>query len=293
MEKLMITPETMATAGAVSYWRLSGTVNMEQLIVAWKAQGLDPKLLPSPPSPETALGRAVRELQTKRQLVRPLARRGLWAVVEERVEAGNELAYRTLVRAIYNQAAPDDLELVRVDATTAEFVALNGQIVANYKRFRGELDQSDISAWLVDLTSRSNAVSLRDTGGIYFVPRDSVESWRKVVAALRAVSAHQIFTIPAMKNSEAIEAISDAVAIEAEAIAVAMERELAATGDDALGERALATRALQCQNTIAKIAAYEGLLDVQLLKVRERIERLSADVAHAALLASADEAAAA
>lgn len=289
---LIVTPETVTTAGAISYWRLSGPVRLDALRAAWEGQGLDPELLPAPPSPETAFGRAVRELQHKRQLVRPLARRGVWVVVDEQVRPGQVLAHRQLLRAVYNPARPSNADLTCIDATPDEFRRLEYKIADNYARFRGELDPADISAWLVHLTSKQNAVSLRDTGGIYFVPRPGVEFWRKVVTAVRSVSAHQLFTIPAMKNSEAIDAISDAVSQEAAALVEEMDKELAATGDDALGERALRTRAAQCRAQLDKVTAYEELLGVKLGAVRERIDQLSANIAHAVLIAGEEAVAA-
>jgi hypothetical protein len=280
---MIVTPEALGSAGAVSYWRLSGPMTLDALRKEWVAEGLDPELLPKAPSQETALGRAVRELQHKRRLVRPLARRGAWAVVEERVRE-ETLGYRTLVSVKF-AAGP---QVTQEDASFPEFSELHDAIHANYRRHQGELSGEDISAWLVGLADRNNAVGLRDTGGIYFVPRPAVDFWRRVTRVVHKLSAHKVFNIPAMKNDEAVAAISDAVAQEAERLAHVLESDLAATGDDALGERALRSRAAQCAVTLEKVAAYEALLGVSLDTVRARVEGLKSNVAAAILIAGSE-----
>src|SRR5512147_3180225 len=85
--QFIVTPEAAATAGSISYWRLSGDVDRAKLAKAWQAQGLDLKLLPNVAGDSVALGRAVhacagvRQRQTDTEsgitwLVRPTAWRG-------------------------------------------------------------------------------------------------------------------------------------------------------------------------------------------------------------------------
>jgi hypothetical protein len=287
-EDITVTPESIATAGLISYWRLSGPIALDQLTEAWKRADLNPELLPKPPGDEVALGRAVREQAAKRRLVRPLARRGAWAIVDETI-VGEALDYKQVTSVAFVEGSP----VFGVDASYDLVVdKLRQDVLAAYNRHRGELSPEDISGWLIKLADKNNAVTLRDTGGIYFVPRTNVPFWRSVVQAIESVSAHRVFKIPAMKNSEAIEAITEAVTIEAARLVDTMMAELQQTGDDKLGDRALTTRANACKDLLTKVKSYEDLLGVQMTKVVERVEGLQAGIASAALLVGAEDAAA-
>src|SRR5580692_101007 len=94
-QNLIVTPEAVISAGTISYWRLSGQINLYRLTGYWTQMGLDPKALPKPPGPAVALGRAVRMEAGPRMLVRPLTEEAAWAIVEETVTAG-KIGYRQL-----------------------------------------------------------------------------------------------------------------------------------------------------------------------------------------------------
>jgi len=295
-QNITITPESVQTAGAVSYWRLSGPVNLAALTNAWKLAGLNVDMLPRPPGDDVALGRAVHEEEGRirgraaragqpdddsdvRRLVRSLARRGAWALVEE-TRANDTLHYSTLLSVVSGKAGAP--VFTRVDASSVDYEAVVARIRANYDKRRGEIEPTDVSSWLVKIANKLQSVPLRDTGGIYFVPRNDIDVWRKVVEAITTVSAHRVFSIPALRNSEAIDAITDAISQEAESISVALEAELGKTGDDALGAKALQTRQESCELLLQKISAYDKLLDTQ-LKCRDRVERLQAAIVSAAI----------
>jgi hypothetical protein len=118
-----------------------------------------------------------------------------------------------------------------------------------------------------------------------------MDFWTKAADVVEAVSGkgHQVFRIPAMKNSEAVAAIVDAIQAEAAKVAETMEEELLATGDDQLGKRAVKTRQTDVEALLGKLADYETLLGLQ-LDVRARVEALQANLAAAAMLALPGEA---
>ena len=97
MREQLVIVNTVETAGAVSYWRVASTTDLTALAAAWKKHGLAEDQLPTPPKDEVALGRAVNSLTEKRRLVRPLARRGAWAIVDETVVEGQAPTYSTRV----------------------------------------------------------------------------------------------------------------------------------------------------------------------------------------------------
>jgi len=280
MTNLIVTPEALTSAGSISYWRLSGATNLEALTAAWQREGLDEALLPTPPGEAVALGRAVHQEESKRWLVRPLARRNAWALVGE-TASENSVAYDTMLTVKFVAGTP---VFSRDSISPTDYEVIIARIRANYDRQQGELAPTDISTWLVKLAGQSQSVPLRDTGGIYFVPRTAVGFWRRAVKVVESVSGHRVFQIPALKNSEAIDAITDAITQEVDSIMTLMETEFQRTGDEALGSRAIETRRTECSELLAKVTAYDALLGVQ-LKCRERVENLQAMIAMAALAA--------
>ncbi len=279
-EKITAVTTQIDTAGAISYWRLSGAVQPSRLRAQWVSRGLDEKLLPSLPAPEVALRRAVIELAGKRRLVRPLKNRAQWVVLDESVTPdGQNVDHVKVCTVKYEKGAV----INSGDADPAVSSAAQALVLANYQRTQNELAPEDISHWLITLAEKQNAISLRETGGVYFVPQPGVAFWQNAVAAIEAASEHKVFQIPAVKDSDAVAAILDAINEEARRAIEAIERELDQEGDDALGARALETRAGTADKILAKVASYETLLDTRMGTLRDRIDGLKANLAAASL----------
>lgn len=262
-------------AGAVTYWRLSGGLTLERLRAAWTAQDLPAKLLPEPVTVDTAAHRAVHTLQERRRLVRPLERRGAWVLVDERVVNGSLQHTQEAVFRLVN----DQLVIERMEATEEGYQAIVAQVTEAFEKTKGELGAHDIGSWLVSLAYSYGAVSLRDSGGVYFVPRTSTPLWYRISIAVENASAHNVFRIPAMRTDEAITALTEAITTEADRAIQDMEEELQ-KGE--LGARALSTREQRCKDLLAKVGQYENLLEVKLDALRGRLNQLATNVTAAA-----------
>lgn len=272
-------------AGCVTYWRTSGILDLERLGLGWAAEGLDPDQLPAPPSRQAALRRAFNDLARHRALVRPLeGRRGAWALVLETVR-GDDLSYDVELRAWLGEEVGDAAApLVVEPADHPEAPALR----ARFERALGEVTAADVGGWLSGLVYANDAVALRDSGGVYFVPRHRMMAWRGAARALAASGASRVLMIPALPNDEVVAAVVDAVTSEAEAECARLEEEVMRDGEDALGKRALASRLERTDAAKEKLARYEALLGTKLDVVRERLLRARGAVA-AALLSSGGE----
>lgn len=277
VQGIVAVTESMETAGAIVWWRLSGSTDGYALRKAWDEAGLPEELVPELPSAEKALRRAVMEQRERRRLVRPLEGTKGWAIVDESA-TGEDLDYSIAIRVTVNKIGHADVE--PAGATGAD------EIKVAYNRHLEQLAQTDISTWLVGLAARVRAVALRDTGGVYFIPREQLALWRLMAGALSAASDHRVFEVPALKSDEAVEAVLDAVAREAEAAAQVMEEELE---KESLGERALRTRTERCGAIEEKLQTYEKLLGTSLDALHDRLESLRANLAVAALAVMAGD----
>lgn len=270
--EIVAVPDMTGTAGAIVWWRLRGGLDLEHMSSAWVAAGLDERLLPEYPTRQTALLRAVCSLADKRLLARPMEGTKGWALVRE-VAEGEGLDYEVLVRA---RVVKEELK-AEVSPQTPQ---LAEKLRSAYDRFRHELTLNDVSGWMSKLIRTTQAVALRDTGGVYFVPRTHVETYRKIAGVIHIASAHRLFEVPALRSNEAVEAILDAVAREAESEIEAMETEL---DTENLGGRALHTRQRRCESMREKVRLYEELLDRNLESLHQRMEGLEASITTAIL----------
>ena len=201
-ELVMVDGEWHSACGLLVYWSLTGRSYMAEIVDALKQVGLDPdKYAPNPPSAEIVAYRAAQAcIHGKREMVRPLSKRGTYMFVTE-VLVDDKPTYEHQVRV-----ATDGEQIVVEPQWIGTVVpSVNEEkafaIKQEFKSLRDVLLTDDISAWLLKILDYDiRAVSLRDRGGIYFVPADKVEMWRMFVKALRLSTGHALYEIPAMKT---------------------------------------------------------------------------------------------
>ncbi len=270
------------TAGRITLWRLDGDMSIAKLQDAWVAEGLDPAMLCETETPIAALKHAVRENVSSgmRNLLRPLADRKGWAYVKETATADSvSHAAPTLIAKVNAAGQP---------VITCTDERLVNAITATYYAHLDTISTGKAGSWFSWLMKKIDAVSLKDTGGAYYVPPQHVATWESMRRAIHAGTAHRIQRIPAMRCEETIEAVLDAITQEAERAVVKMQAQIA-SGE--LGAKALegtrygsaAVEALE-----SKLARYEGIVGKRLDGLREKLDDVRATVA-AALLATADD----
>lgn len=272
--KLIAVPDAKV-AGAIVWWTLEGEVRLDALKAAWAARGLDEVELPDEQTPTQALKHAIRELTEKRRLARPLEGRGQWALVTERAH-DEELDYALNLRA----SADDDG--IKIEP---EGHPLAGTLRTAYAHNREVATSSELSRWLIGVARGRNAVGLRDTGGLYFVPAQELAGLRKRAEALHVVSSCRLYEVPALRSDEAVAAILDALAREAEAEAQAMAAEM---DEDKAGPRRLRSRAARCEQILAQVESYAELLGANLGTLTQKIEELKGNLVAAALAAETE-----
>jgi len=279
----ILTVQDLTTAGLISWWRLSGSLPCARLEMVWETAGLDPKLLPHPPSPKVALGRtaaaAAKQLPVKAR-AHPLdGARGGWAIVVQSAQAQLGSAWGSVVATL---RLGDGGKLVaEIEPEYQERLAVWLPIF--FEDAQQTLAVEDISAWLTWRAKELHAVALRDTGGVYFIPETDTAAYRATAAAIESASDHKLYEVPAVKTEKAVEAILAAVIAESDAIVTELETEIDTTE---LGPRALGSRRALCGEILTKVEKYEGLLGRSMISIRDRIEGLRAIIVEAELAAS-------
>lgn len=259
--------------GAIVWWSLSGYVRKDALTKALLDAGLPELWDCRPVSQAVALTRAVMGLATNKRLVRALQQRGRYAVVDETV-AGDDWGANVKCKIWLQDGTP------HVEPYDPN---LHAEVTEAYQEHGEILTHDDISMWLTNMTRQVTAVTLRDRGGIYFVPREHLPIWRKITAAIGSVSEHECYEVPALGSDEAISAIVTAVLREAAREGANIELALL---NSELGVRALQGRIHACQAARAKVSKYEALLGVSMTAMVESLTVLEGQLAAAALAAT-------
>lgn len=265
-------------AGACVFWSLSGSADAVMLEHELQDLGVPGRLVPTTPTPRTALHRALRRIAERRVLVRPLNEPGAYVVVNEDVgNDGAEYEVKWTVRLgpigtpKFSDGAPCNVRT---------------QIEVEFERQMGELSQGDVSAWLPRVVEFCDGVPLRSTGGFYYLPPHGLELWRSIANALQLASVHVLYELPTMRTEKATKAILDSLESEAARAAAAMAGELA---DDVIGEKARETRLGKVADMEAKLGRYESMLGEKLDSFRGKLGQLRAALAADAIEQNADE----
>jgi hypothetical protein len=288
MTDYMMVREGDDGAGATVLWRLRGEFPRAKLVEAVQGHWFK---IPLPPvrEPEVALRRAVAGLRGKRRLVRPV-RKGLWAIIDEGIAAdGNSLKHwsgpTVSLDAIGRLVVKNGMGSV-MTAADDERVE---ELLKAYDHFLDALTPDDVSAWLIENAQRLGAVTMRDGGGLYYLPPGAMQEWRAIVDVLDRVSSgrHVVSMIPTVRMTrDGAKAILASLTIELEVEVERLRAELI-SGD--LGVRALENRAALTATMLGKVEQYEALLATPMAGVRDMVNNLSTDLVAAKLAAEADE----
>jgi len=272
-----------AAAGAIVWWRLSGDAPFAPLSAALAGLGITP---PGAPTPESALRRALPRSGASRgdrMLARRMDDRGRrLAVVRETADAAqDDLTYNVEIRATLEKVTQSDGTSHTVLCTVPHTAAIH----AAYDAALDALTADDVGLWLVrKAIDACDGVSLRDTGGVYFIPSHGLQRWRAIGAAVAAHAAHRFFHVPCFNGDDAVDGILDALSQSVEGSLAAIER----AADEGLGERAAATQRARVEALRARVARYEGILGAGAAHLHAACDRLAAHSAFGTLAGMGD-----
>jgi hypothetical protein len=272
-----------ASLGRIVFWSLAGYVVLDSLTAALLAEG-STAIPPEEVTAKVALHRAVETVAgTLKGHEALMRKRGDWAIVRKPTEkmadgGGKEIAYPIVATAKIDNGA--------LVVETTEGPDLRAQLEATFAASKQVLAPADIGHWLCAKLRALDAVSLRDSGGFYFLPADRCEKWDKLVAGVRKASSHALHAIPAMRTQDAVDAILAAVTTETLAECEAIAKDIAVSG---LGKRALETREASLAGSLEKLGRYESLLGARLDGLRDAIDKATASVAVAKMALAAED----
>ena len=285
MTGLVVVEDHQGSSGAIVWWALKGECRLSLFRSVWENDGLDPRLLPAPPSDLVVLQRALADVKTASQEVREL-KKSLAFEIETTWVGDDEASARETVQHAKDARVTLDPDTSRelTDRLAIEVLSPKGQhleaaLLARIPAVVGQLNAVDISGWLVRFAVNLHAVSLRDRGGFYFVPRDLVDEWRQMTQILSSITQHKFFQLPAMDSKEAVDVLLQVVQAEAKEAMVELQTYLAGT-PGTRGLNAWEKRLTELKN---KVEHYTDLLGRSLPDFATQEQSLRAGISMARL----------
>jgi hypothetical protein len=212
-QDVICVPEATEGAGALVWWSLEGTAPHAALAAAWEASGLPADDCPSAPTPALALRLAVAAVARAR-----IRRRfeGGWVIGEEGQDDGGAWAAHAVCRVWIDEAGTSPGATPECQWEGDD--AIGRLVRAHYEAALVDWPSTSVSVWLpAYVRSRCDGVTMRESGGVYYVPPAAVPMLQAIRGVLHSVSHHRMTMVQALRTADAVEAILGALAADTDA----------------------------------------------------------------------------
>ena len=247
-------PAFNVTAGAMTWWSLGQQTEPDILQNGLGQLGM-PDYAPKPRTWLMSLKAALAEMFAKpEELIRPLRHKktnGYTVVVEEKGDYENR--YSRTVNASVD--AEGDVTVTAGEADRYELQRLTNH-------YRRVLPAASVSDTLTEIIhERFGGISLRASGGLYFVPEEHVGKWQDVIMVVEAAAVepttNDLSVVPLEMNEMTLRDIKRSICREVESAAERLRKDI--TEND-LKDQALLNRAVRASELRDRIRQYETIL---------------------------------
>jgi hypothetical protein len=194
--------------GTMLWWTLSDArVDRRTLESLWNSAGLPPEFLPEPPTSEKALKTAARECAVGQpeRLVR-LGKEDehelVFAVVRESRDISGNVTYQQEARVTLDRIS----EHVSTDQPGHDLAMA---IQAAFVRLRNTHTSDDVRRAMLKTLDSCAAVTLREHGGVYWVPAPYAEAVRKLQVAIERIGTSKVYVLPVHKSDDATRTLGE------------------------------------------------------------------------------------
>lgn len=266
--------------GDVTWWRLAeADVERSVLEAVWLGAGLDKALLPAELTPEKALRQAVRDTATGLKDI--LIRKGqddkaylAFAVVLETRLGEGKVKYDQLATVALNKATG----AISADNPNHDTVK---DIVTAYAKYTTTHTSRDVMTSITKALTEWCAVSLREKGGVYWVPRTRSEEIRKLRTAVSQLGSSAMYLMPVHAGADTNAAIGEAAvgALETDLAKIREEIDgFLTNGVDGTHTGTLERRLEVFSDLRARADLYRSILNVTVEDLGEQVDAMEASV---------------
>lgn len=195
--------------GDLIWWTLAeARIDRSTLERIWEGAQLAPEHLPDPPTAEKALKAAVREAAVGQpdrliRLGKEDEREIVFAVVRETKHADGSVTYQQETRIVLDRAT----ERVTADVPAHE---LASTVTVRFGELRATHTPDDIRRAMMKALDACAAVTLRDHGGVYFIPAPYAETVRRLHGAIEKIGSSRVYLLPVHASADANRTLGEA-----------------------------------------------------------------------------------
>lgn len=264
--------------GDMLWWTLSDArIDRKTLESIWQSASLESKYLPEPPTSEKALKTAAREGavgQAERliRLTKEDEHEVVFAVVHETKHPDGSASYTQEARVILDRVS----EQLTTDQPGHD---LAGAIQAAFVRLRHTHTPDDVRRAMLKTLDSCAAVTLREHGGIYWVPAPYAETVRKLQLAIERIGTSRVYVLPVHKSDDASRTLGDVAKSAVEEELEALKQEIQGFMKSPPERISTLVRRLDAFEAVrAKAQLYKQILAVQVVDLDQTLSELTSSV---------------
>lgn len=264
--------------GDVIWWTLADArIERSRLEAIWAAEGLSPDHLPEAPTPERALKAAIRECQVGQ--------------ADRLIRLGKETESE-LIYAIVREQRHDDGSVSHAQETRVILARAFGGLTADdpgHELFRAIREAyrplllthtpDDVRRAMLKVLGSCATVTLRDHGGVYWVPGPFAATARRLQAAVEQVGSSRVYLLPIHGSEDASRTLGEAARLSVEEELEALKTEIDGFLAEPPERASTLTRRLAAFDTLrARAHLYRDILRVEVDDLEGRLARLAGSV---------------
>jgi hypothetical protein len=266
--------------GDIVYWTLAeARIDRSTLENVWASAQLSPGFLPEPPTAEKALKAAARESAVGQpdRLVR-LGKEDeheiVFAVVRETKHDDGSISYAQETRVALDRAS----ELVTADVPGHDLATT---IAARFGELRSTHTPDDIRRSMMKVLDSCAAITLREHGGVVWVPAPYAELVRRLQAAIEKIGSSRVYLLPVHSSGDANRTLGDAAKLAIEDELAQLKAEVEGFVASPPDRPSTLVRRLDAFETLKmKAALYRDVLQVHVRDLDKTLADLTGSVEH-------------
>jgi len=261
--------------GDIAWWSLSDVrIDRTRLESIWTGAGLDPLLLPEPTKAERALKTAARQAQLGRpdllvRLGKDEEKEVVFAIVRERRLADGSLEYFQEARVVLDRISAT----LSSDAPGHDVVRA---IRSEYLELLHTHTADDVRRAVMRVLERCAAVTLREHGGVYWVPQPFAAELRRLQRAIEQIGSSRVQLLPVHRSAEAENTLGEiamgAIELELSSLKAEIDGFLASPPDR---PSTLSRRFDTFESIRARAGLYRQVLRVEIDDLDERLSEMA------------------
>ncbi len=273
---------TLSTGGAhlgdLIFWTLADArIDRGTLERLWVDAGLGLDLLPDPPTAEKAIKLAVREAQVgQRERLLRLGKEDdeevVFCVVHERRDDAGNVTFNQEARIRLDRQR----ELLTSDHDSHDMVCA---VRTAFQVFKTTHTPDDVRRGIVKAIGTWAAVTLRESGGVYFIASPFAENLRRLQTAIEKVGASRLHLLPVHDSPDAARSLGEIAKGSIEAELAALQTEISAFVASPPDRASTLLRRFDAFEALrGRARLYRSVLNIQVQDLDQQLNQMSATV---------------